>query len=76
LITLSKPILLTRNSSPILLSNFLYHQIGLAIRDYNLEDEILDLMGQAEGPGVIIKQINNENYVKFFRKGELKRLQS
>jgi hypothetical protein len=54
-IILSKPILITKNSNPITITQFIYYQIGLAIGNYNLDDDILEKIGETEGPGIIAK---------------------
>lgn len=54
-VVLSKPILLTKNSNPILITKFIWQKINLAITNYAIVDDVLDLIGQSEGPGVILK---------------------
>lgn len=55
LVTLSKPILVTKNSNPILISNFIEKHISSVLSNYNLDDSILNKIGEHDGPGVIIK---------------------
>jgi len=59
-INLSKPILVTRNSNPRLISNFILNRISLACDNYYLAEEIMDMLIKPDGPGVIVKynQIN------------------
>jgi|HubBroStandDraft_3_1064219.scaffolds.fasta_scaffold00084_11 hypothetical protein len=62
-ITLSKPILITKNSSPKLLSQFLLHQISLADNKFDLNYDILKDMSLNKGaPLVLIKY----NYINLF----------
>jgi len=53
-ITLSKPILLTRNSNPRIVSKFIKSQINLACFSYNLEITE-DMPNKLDAPGVIVK---------------------
>lgn len=53
-ITLSKPILITRNSNPRIISNFIKSQIDLACLSYNIE-QIDNLNDKTETAGVLIK---------------------
>jgi hypothetical protein len=53
-ITLSKPILITRNSNPRIISNFIKSQIDLACLSYNIE-QIDNMYDKTETPGVLIK---------------------
>lgn len=55
LLTLSKPILVTKNSNHMLLSQFVWQKVNLAITNYSMIDDILDIIGKPEGPGVIVK---------------------
>jgi len=59
-INLSKPILITRNSNPRLISNFITSRIRLACDNYYLDENIIDMLIEQDGPGVIVKynQIN------------------
>jgi hypothetical protein len=54
-ITLSKPILITRNSNPRTISKFIKERIDLMIDSYFLDDEILQNLGSHDGPGVLLK---------------------
>lgn len=56
-ISLTKPIIITKNSNPILISNLISNRIGVIISNYYFDDGILDNLGKPEGPGVIIKYI-------------------
>lgn len=53
-ITLSKPILITRNSNPRIISNFIKSQIDLACLSYNIE-QIENMYDKTETAGVLIK---------------------
>lgn len=56
-LNLSKPILVTRNSNPRLISNFIKDRIRLACDSYYLDDTILEMIecsDNSEKPGVII----------------------
>lgn len=53
-ISLSKPILVTKNSSPSLISNFLKDRISLACDNYYLDDNILSMFSTQDGPCVIV----------------------
>jgi hypothetical protein len=53
-ITLSKPILITRNSNPRIISNFIKSQIDLACLSYTIE-QIDNMYDKTETPGVLIK---------------------
>jgi hypothetical protein len=56
IILLSKPILITKNSNPTVISKFIIEKIRLVCDIYFLEDEILTCkQGNKDGPGVIIK---------------------
>jgi len=60
-ITLSKPILVTKNSNPVLISKFLLNQISLADENLDLNyDLILQLRLNKGAPYVLVKynQIN------------------
>jgi hypothetical protein len=54
-ITLSKPILITRNTNPRTISKFIKERIDLMIDSYFLDDEILQNSGSDDGPGVLLK---------------------
>jgi hypothetical protein len=54
-ISLSKPILITKDSNPSLISDFILDKIRLACDNYYLDEEIMDMMTKPEGPGVIVK---------------------
>jgi hypothetical protein len=51
-ITLSKPILVTKNSNPKIISKFIQDRIHLTCEAFYLND---DLMDNLEGPGVLAK---------------------
>jgi hypothetical protein len=53
IISLGKPILITKNSDPKVNSNYLKDRIDLAIDSYYLDDTILEYE-KVDGPGVII----------------------
>jgi len=57
---LSKPILITKNSNPRIISNFIKNQVRIACDNYYLDENIMDMMIDQDGPGVIVKynQIN------------------
>jgi hypothetical protein len=60
-ITLCKPILITKNSNPVLISKFLLHQISLADESLDLNyDLILQMRLNKGAPYVLVKynQIN------------------
>lgn len=52
IITLAKPILVTKNSNSKLISNFIVNKIQLACDSYYLDYEFNDKL---EGPGVLVK---------------------
>lgn len=57
-LNLSKPILVTRNSNPRLIANFIKDRIRLACDTYYLDDTILEMIecsDNSDKPGVIIK---------------------
>jgi hypothetical protein len=54
-INLTKPILITRNSNPRLISNFLNSRIKLACDNYYLDENIMEMLIDPDGPGVIFK---------------------
>jgi len=54
-INLSKPILITKDSNPSLISDFIQSRIKLACDNYYLDDDIMDMLIDKNGPGVIIK---------------------
>jgi len=53
-ITLSKPILITKNSNPKIISDYLKERIDLVIDIYYLDDSILDSHNNPDGPAVIV----------------------
>ena len=53
-ITLSKPILISRNSNPRLISNFIHERIRLACDCYYLDDILLEMLSDNDGPGIIV----------------------
>jgi hypothetical protein len=55
IINLSKPILITKNSNPRLISKFLKSRIKSFCDSYYLDPNILEMMIQEDGPGVLIK---------------------
>nr|AWX52927.1 hypothetical protein [Lactarius sp. (in: basidiomycete fungi)] len=54
-ITLSKPILITKNSNPRTISKFISERMNLMIDSYFLDDEIIQNLGSNDGPGVLLK---------------------
>jgi hypothetical protein len=54
-ISLSKPILISKNSNPRLISNFINNQVRLACDNYYLDESKMDMMIDKDGPGVIVK---------------------
>jgi hypothetical protein len=57
-LNLFKPILVTRNSNPRLITNFIKDRIILACDTYYLEDTVLEMIecsDYSDKPGVIIK---------------------
>lgn len=58
-LNLSKPILVTRNSNPKLITNFIKDRIRLACDTYYLDDTILEMAEYSDNysdkPGVSIK---------------------
>jgi len=54
-ITLSKPILITKNSNPRTISKFIIERINLAVDSYYLDDEIVQDLGHPDGPGILLK---------------------
>lgn len=55
LMTLSDPILITKNSNPKLISKFIRDQIKLASDIYFIDEDIANMLIESEGPGVICK---------------------
>lgn len=53
-ITLSKAILITKNSNAKLIKNFIYERIHLAIDSYYLDESILEISDKSNSPGVIM----------------------
>jgi len=53
-ITLSKPILITKNSNPRVISNFIKSRLFLAIDSYFLDDSFI-YNKDYDGPGVLVK---------------------
>jgi hypothetical protein len=53
--TLSEPILITKNSNPRVISNFISKQITKACDYYLLDEAILEMIIYPDGPGVIAK---------------------
>ena len=60
-ITLSKPILVTKNSSPILISKFLLNQISLADENLDLNYELILQMRLNKGAPYILVKYNEIN---------------
>lgn len=54
-INLCKPILITKHSNPRLISDFIQSKIRIACDNYYLNDDIMDKLIEADGPGVIAK---------------------
>ena len=54
-LNLSKPILITKDSNPSLISKFILSKIRLACDNYYLDEEIMVMMNNSDGPGVIVK---------------------
>ena len=55
-IVLSKPILITRESNPKILADFILSRINLCVESYFLDDEIIrNIRDFDEGPGVLLK---------------------
>jgi hypothetical protein len=56
---LSKPILITKNSNPRVMSDFIMNKLNSAVDTYYLDDSIMQKVG-SEGPGIILryKEIN------------------
>jgi len=54
-ITLSKPILITKNSNSKIISEFLLERISLAVDSYYLDDDLFKSFDNLEGPGIIVK---------------------
>jgi hypothetical protein len=52
IITLSKPILITKNSSPKIIAKFLQHRIHLTCEQFLLSEDSIDNL---QGPGVLVK---------------------
>ena len=55
ILILSKPILTTKDSNPSLISDFILSKIRLACDNYYLDEEIMVMMNNSDGPGVIVK---------------------
>jgi hypothetical protein len=53
-LSLSKPILITKNSNPKIISDYLKERIDLAIDIYYLDDSILDSHNNPVGPGIVV----------------------
>jgi len=54
-ITLSKPVLITKNSNCAIIAKFLKDRLRLAAETHYLEDHILDNDNGRDGPGVIVR---------------------
>ena len=57
-ILLGKPILITKNSNPEIVSNYLKERINLVIDSFYLDDEIIASDSNPDGPGLLL------NYTK------------
>lgn len=59
-INLSKPIILTKNSNPQLISKFINERIDNCIKSFYLDDSLFFNKNKDDGPGIIVKfnQIN------------------
>jgi hypothetical protein len=53
-ILFGKPILITKNSNSIIISDYLKERINLTIDTYYLDDSILD-SNNPDGPAIIVK---------------------
>lgn len=60
LINLAKPIIVTKNSNPNLISTFIRERIRLACDSYYLDDQIMDMLSKDDGPAILekYKEIN------------------
>lgn len=56
-IILAKPILVSNDSNPWLISKFINEKIRLACNSYYLEDSIIDSIGKTDGPGIIVNYV-------------------
>jgi hypothetical protein len=54
-ITLCKPILITKSSNPTLISKFILNQISLADNRFNLDYDLIKNMALSGGPFVLVK---------------------
>jgi hypothetical protein len=54
-IKISKPILVTKNSDPKLISDFLKNKVDLIIDLYYLDDEIIKSLGKEDSPSILVK---------------------
>lgn len=54
-INLSKPIIITKNSNPRLLCNFIQNKLRLACENYFLENSLLEIFDYPDRPGVLVK---------------------
>jgi hypothetical protein len=52
---LSKPFVVTRNSDPKIISEFIDSRIDLFLDAYNLYNTFQDENGKTDGPGLVIK---------------------
>ena len=55
IIILSKPIIITKNSNPRLITNFIKDKIRLACDNHYLDDDFIHCMIDWDRPGVLIK---------------------
>jgi hypothetical protein len=53
-INLTKPILITKNSDPTLISNLIKSRIRLACDNYYLDENIMEMLNKNDGAGVIV----------------------
>jgi hypothetical protein len=54
-IKISKPILITKNSDPRIISNFLKEKVELIIDLYYLDDQIIQSLGEDDSPSIIVR---------------------
>lgn len=53
-INLSKPILITKNSCPILISKFIKNRLILACDQYFIDQSVLEYEDKLESPGILL----------------------
>ena len=54
-ISLSEPIVITRNSNARLISNYIFNRINIACNTYCLDEDLFNMLSTGDGPGVIAK---------------------